>query len=160
MEPPEPACGQSRAPIVIGLAGGAAFAGHAAALAKLAAKCGPFLHLRSEGVAAPAEAGPAPAEGGVAIALDPNDMPGALAALRAAAPRAAVLFAEPGRTALDLAQLCATAGIPRRIGLADEFAGGVLTDPVRPPGGASEAERHLALAEAAAACLAVRATAP
>ena len=63
------------------------------------------------------------------------------------APEGAVVLADRGRTALDLAYALHLAGVPRRAGAASEFGGGVLTDPV-PLGDLAPAEAHPALLHA------------
>ena len=64
--------------------------------------------------------------------------------IAAHAPWGAVVLAEPGWTALELAHLCYLAGVERRAGVAAEFGGAVLSDPV-PPVPVPAPERHLAL---------------
>ena len=57
----------------------------------------------------------------------------------------AVVLADPGRTALDLALALHLAGVPLRAGASSEFGGGVLTDPVPLPADLPPEERHLAV---------------
>ena len=137
--------GRRPAPIAVGHGGGTAPGDVAPAVCRLSEGWnGPLLHLWPADLDAP-PAGDDP------ILIDPADPIGAVEALRAAAPEVAVLFAAPGWSALELAYLCAAAGVSRRIGLdEEEFAGAVLTDRVAPPESTRAADRHMALAEAAA----------
>lgn len=69
--------------------------------------------------------------------------------LRERAFDAAFIFTSFSQSALPPAYLCYLAGIPLRAGATREFAGGVLTHPVRPlPHEAHQADRNLHLLEA------------
>ncbi|EKE43849.1 hypothetical protein OCGS_2183 [Oceaniovalibus guishaninsula JLT2003] len=59
-------------------------------------------------------------------------------------PQGAILLSDPGQSVLDLAFALHLAGIPRRAGIAAEFGGSALTDPVAPPD-LPLPERHLAV---------------
>lgn len=72
-----------------------------------------------------------------------------VAALEAACPAGVVVFTERGQAPYLPAYLCCLAGIPRRAALTEELGGGVLTDPLRPPGAEMPAaERYLYLLDA------------
>ena len=75
----------------------------------------------------------------------PDGADAAAGRIAARAPWGAVILSEPGWTPLEVAHLCYLAGVERRAGLAGEFGGAVLSDPVPEPAHAPGPERHLAL---------------
>jgi hypothetical protein len=57
----------------------------------------------------------------------------------------AIIFTDPGQSPYPDAYGCYLAGVPIRVGLSGEFAGGVLSHWFRPVPGAHPVDRHLAL---------------
>ena len=55
------------------------------------------------------------------------------------------MLSDPGRAAIEMGYALHLAGVPRRAGLAAEFGGAALTDPVPPPPPGAPEARHLGL---------------
>ena len=126
----------------------AAYAGGEAGVADL----GPALRVlarRPEASVLLWPEGVAPPEGRDVLTYAlPDGADDAAGRIAAHAPWGVVVLAEPGWTPFEVAHLCYLAGVERRAGLAGlagEFGGAVLSDPVPEPAHAPGPERHLAL---------------